>query len=277
LRKLARLAKALNAEMQIGDGELRLRKALVGFTEEDISYLLIGRTYVMPEVEAVIEEFYRRQLTVPEIATVIGNSETLQKLRTIQRKYIEELFSGAYDKIYANYRMRIGIVHRNIGIEPKYYVYAVKLLQKILLDTVRARISDEELAAGVAGAIEKLFHLDTALVFDGYLQDTVSELKATTKKAVAYAARLEEKVAEVEVLSRIDPLTGLLNRRAFLEELRKELNRAMRNGLPVSLLYLDVDEFKSINDNYGHAKGDEILTTIAQALKEDLLETDFAG
>jgi diguanylate cyclase (GGDEF)-like protein len=133
------------------------------------------------------------------------------------------------------------------------------------------------LAAGVAGAIEKLFHLDTALVFDGYLQDTVSELKATTKKAVAYAARLEEKVAEVEVLSRIDSLTGLLNRRAFHEELRKELNRAMRNGLPLSLLYLDVDEFKSINDNYGHAKGDEILITIAQALKEDLRETDFAG
>jgi hypothetical protein len=101
LRKLARLARALDADMKIGEGELRLRKALVGFTEEDISYLLIGRTYVMPEVESVIEEFYRKQLTVPEIASAIGTSETLEKLRTIQRKYIDELFSGTYDKLYA--------------------------------------------------------------------------------------------------------------------------------------------------------------------------------
>ena len=63
-----------------------------------------------------------------------------------------------------------------------------------------------------------------------------------------------------------DPLTGLKNRRAFDNRLQTELAVVKRRGTPLSLLMLDVDHFKQINDSFGHDAGDTVLVTIAQAL-----------
>jgi diguanylate cyclase (GGDEF)-like protein len=69
-----------------------------------------------------------------------------------------------------------------------------------------------------------------------------------------------------ETLALEDSLTGLLNHRAFLERLTGELNRAQREGYPVSLVALDIDYFKEINDELGHAAGDQTLREVAQLL-----------
>ncbi len=74
-----------------------------------------------------------------------------------------------------------------------------------------------------------------------------------------------------------DPLTGLLNHRAFQERLAEELNRAGRAGHPVSVVALDLDDFKSINDAHGHAAGDEALRTVAAALRDELRAGDLCG
>jgi diguanylate cyclase (GGDEF)-like protein len=66
-------------------------------------------------------------------------------------------------------------------------------------------------------------------------------------------------LAEMEGLSRTDALTGVWNRRAFEETLRRELVRASRHQLPLSLIMVDIDRFKRINDTYGHRVGDEVL------------------
>ncbi len=71
----------------------------------------------------------------------------------------------------------------------------------------------------------------------------------------------------LEKLSYIDPLTKVGNRRYFDEEMNKEWRRAIRNGSSLSLLFIDVDHFKSYNDTYGHSAGDTCLTSIAQTLK----------
>lgn len=67
-------------------------------------------------------------------------------------------------------------------------------------------------------------------------------------------------------LSRIDPLTGLANRRQFDESLRREWDRAARTGAGMALLMIDVDHFKMLNDEFGHPVGDERLRAIAKAL-----------
>jgi diguanylate cyclase (GGDEF)-like protein/PAS domain S-box-containing protein len=72
---------------------------------------------------------------------------------------------------------------------------------------------------------------------------------------------------ELERLARTDPLTGLGNRRAFDEQLDKEVARAARSGEPLSLLLADVDHFKRYNDRYGHQLGDACLAKVARALE----------
>ncbi|MDH3296733.1 MAG: GGDEF domain-containing protein [Gemmatimonadota bacterium] len=79
------------------------------------------------------------------------------------------------------------------------------------------------------------------------------------------------------VLSANDPLTGLLNRRAFMERWESEQARARRYGRPISIAVIDVDYFKQFNDRYGHAGGDSALVAVAAALRGRVRETDFVG
>lgn len=88
---------------------------------------------------------------------------------------------------------------------------------------------------------------------------------------------LHEQQGELERLARTDGLTGLLNRRRFFEELDRELAWARRSGHPASLLELDLDLFKQINDTHGHDAGDAVLRSVSRLLARDLREVDVLG
>ena len=87
--------------------------------------------------------------------------------------------------------------------------------------------------------------------------------------------RLEESVKQLEESATMDSLTCLWNRRAFSGRLHDEVARHARYGTPVSLLMLDLDGFKTVNDSYGHVAGDEVLVIVAGLLRETLRVTDL--
>jgi diguanylate cyclase (GGDEF)-like protein len=87
---------------------------------------------------------------------------------------------------------------------------------------------------------------------------------------------MRDKMGEFAQLSVTDPLTGLLNRRYIEERLSEELNRSERSGEPLSFLMLDVDEFKTYNDRFGHPAGDEALRMVGAILRQNLRGADVA-
>jgi diguanylate cyclase (GGDEF)-like protein len=90
-------------------------------------------------------------------------------------------------------------------------------------------------------------------------------------------ARLKARLAEIEGLADRDGLVPLLNRRAFIRELRRASTFARRYGSPASLVFFDLDGFKSVNDRYGHAAGDAALQEVAQRLLDNVRESDVVG
>lgn len=89
--------------------------------------------------------------------------------------------------------------------------------------------------------------------------------------------RITSLVEEAQRAATTDPLTGLMNRRAFLSALELERARSVRHAYALSLLLLDVDHFKSVNDKRGHATGDTVLSSLARLLQHQARKVDIVG
>jgi len=87
-------------------------------------------------------------------------------------------------------------------------------------------------------------------------------------------AELSDKAARLEHLANHDPLTALPNRKLFFDRLKQSLSRAEREGKMLAVLYIDLDQFKQINDSFGHAIGDEVLQEIAARLEKEIRDED---
>jgi diguanylate cyclase (GGDEF)-like protein len=273
--------QSLADQMHLHEVEIARRKELFGLTQEDGGHLSVARSAILEDIEAIVDEFYERQTSIPEVAVVIGDRETLERLHAAQRTYVGELFSGCYDRDYVNSRLRVGLVHKRIGVEPKYFFAAVKVLRDILRRALSDRLAESPRLPATLDALDKVLCFDAELIFETYMQTVLSELEATRDQMIQYARGLEEKVAqrtrELAELSRTDALTGLLNRRAFLDDLHRELARAKRNAAALTLVCFDVDGFKLVNDAHGHQKGDALLNVIGTEVLALTREVDIAS
>lgn len=104
-------------------------------------------------------------------------------------------------------------------------------------------------------------------------QGTLTEILSVGNDITALK-RAEEKLRE---LATTDPLTGLFNRRQFLEVGEHETERAIRYGIPLAVMMVDLDYFKSINDRYGHDVGDKVLEAHAHVMRNALRKVDIVG
>jgi two-component system cell cycle response regulator len=100
-------------------------------------------------------------------------------------------------------------------------------------------------------------------------------LVALVAREIGGPLRIAALMEESQRLATEDPLTGLLNRRAFLAHMEVEVARCQRYSLPLSLLLIDIDHFKSINDTHGHAAGDQALSAVGAALKREMRVPDL--
>lgn len=271
--------QSLLEQMRITDFEVDYRKSLLGFGQEDVRRLCSVRPAIEARLDELVDRFYRAQTQEPEIALLIGDAGTLARLRAAQRTYILGLFSGTYDLEYVNNRLRIGLVHKRIGVEPKLYLSAVHTLKDLLITVIVESQPDREACNQCIASLHKLLYFDVTLVFETYIRSMVSEIETARKKSDEYARSMEEKVKErtrqLEELSRTDPLTGLQNQRHLRDSLIHMLRSAQRRQEPVTVAFIDLNDFKAINDTYGHQHGDDALRAVAEVLRSNCRHEDI--
>ena len=145
-----------------------------------------------------------------------------------------------------------------------------------------------EIRSGKA-PIEELSRVEGPLArFAQQVQEILRELRTQKAKMAEMDLEIRQRIANrTEALERKigslhnqatrDVLTGLLNRRTLNEHLAKAMERCDENGLPISVLMIDVDNFKPLNDTLGHAAGDELLRSIGQLLRSTRARDGHAG
>jgi diguanylate cyclase (GGDEF)-like protein len=113
-------------------------------------------------------------------------------------------------------------------------------------------------------------------VYAVYQQHQIIRLRNQIAEQIHALAKVETLTTEVYKLAALDQLTGVYNRRSGEQRLAEEMSRAMRHGRPLTLLLLDVDELKQINDRLGHPAGDQLLKQFADRLQRAIRGSDLA-
>jgi diguanylate cyclase (GGDEF)-like protein len=142
-------------------------------------------------------------------------------------------------------------------------------------------------AGARAGLFLALFASGDWLLMDWFMQTTNREVRillvnefvrlAVLVVVALLVASLRALLKREADLARMDPLTGLPNRRLFCEEGRMAIGRAKRHACPLTVLFMDVDNFKQVNDSLGHRAGDELLRAVADTLAQSTRASDIVG
>lgn len=271
---MQQILQTLLEQMRITDSAVRQRKELLSFTNEDAEILAKFSPVVTENIDSIVSEFYRIQTDIDEIALLIGDADTLMRLQKAQRTYLLDLFSGSYDLDYVNNRLRIGLVHKRIGVDPRLYLSATFVLKNLLVKLIKERAVNRVEAESILLALDKLFFFDITLVVETYVRSLVTEIETAKEKSDNYVSDLEVRTRQLEELSRVDPLTGLLNRRSLIPAIRREIALAQRHSEQISLVYFDINDFKAINDTNGHGHGDEVLSMIGTIVQSVIRNSD---
>ena len=167
------------------------------------------------------------------------------------------------------HRRKRGLSFWAVGILTALYEESGELrgFVKILRDMTAHKTAEDALQRSQAALVQTNEQLQQRI---GCIHEQAEELQRQK-------ADLQETNARLETLATTDGLTGLKNHRAFQERLREEMERAVRYRLPLSLLLLDVDYFKSYNDTFGHLAGDVVLQQVAEVLQATARTTDLAA
>jgi diguanylate cyclase (GGDEF)-like protein/PAS domain S-box-containing protein len=150
-------------------------------------------------------------------------------------------------------------------------------------------VTGTPLLLAVEGGIDRSFAVNGSPVLDGWGRakgviatfDDVTELERKSNELADALVELEKTQDEIQlqndelqVLATRDPLTGVANRRSFLEGIERDFVLAKREGRELSCIMVDIDHFKRVNDNHGHAVGDEVIRRVSEALTGTVRSTD---
>ncbi len=184
------------------------------------------------------------------------------------REALDKCYSKKYDLVLLDVMMPI-----MSGYEVCRELRSVYNLTELPIILLTARNQSEDFAMGLASGANDFLSkpFDKSELF-ARIQNLL-ELNSATKDVIAKEIQLKE----ARYLANTDELTGLRNRRSFFNSAYPEWESSLIKSEPVCLLMLDIDEFKSLNDNYGHEIGDLFLKKVAEVLHFSAREKDIVG
>ena len=231
------------------------------------------------DIAILVDEKYKKQLTRASkemflgdnfIANIDAKEELLEYIRSKGVKHFIDLKSTFADK--SKHRL-FTTYHLNAidGTPMAYFIMSNNLNESSLESVIRTR---DRLTLFFGAVFIFLIILIYYLYFKRYRRFIQNINKELELKVEEKTDELTQRSQEFDYLAHHDTLTSLPNRLLFNDRLKQSLRHAKRDNGSVSILFLDLDRFKEVNDTFGHDVGDILLKTVAKRLKESVREVD---
>lgn len=256
---------------EVDELEITRKLSMFCLTSEDARRLSAVKPAISRHLDEIINSFYSHVSGFPELVQFIPDLNTLRGLRIAMKNYVDRFGDGFETPEYFGRQRRVGMVHEKVGIRPGWYMSAFNYLGMTIKAVVTRDFNGApaELAE-ILESIQKVCQLDATLAIEAYHVSAMERIEGLM-------TQLERDQDEIRRIAQTDPLTGLLNRRYFLEKLEAEFHRCKSFGRPLCVMLLDLDNFKSINDRFGHPVGDAVLRDTGEVLRDNVRGTDWCG
>jgi two-component system, cell cycle response regulator len=213
----------------------------------------------------------------------LGTSESFDRLSDLLSQFVSQVTTYRWIAVLRREPLRLA-VHTNAASRDQA-VKEARAALNLAESTPVVVIEDDDAVSDPEGPppMQEAVHFGEHTIGTFALAPRVPEHKsdralvATVARELGGALRMATLVEESRSLATTDALTGLLNRRAFLESTGREVARAKRYNDKLSVVLLDVDHFKQINDKRGHAAGDVVLSTVGKLLNSALRTCDIVA
>ncbi|MEZ5824196.1 MAG: GGDEF domain-containing protein [Geminicoccaceae bacterium] len=232
--------------------ELERRKVELGLTVGDCELLRSTGEIIAPFFAAIVESFVDHRLKLAHRNRTEFDVRRIDRVCEIVCEHLDEIFRARFAIEYVRSRERFATAHFSLGIAPEMRVVGIYHLQALLIDRICQLLAGEhERAVAVQRALHKAMMLD--------IQFTV-----------------DRQMRELEAASRTDPLTDLGNMRMLSDSLEREISRSRRYRRPMTVVFIDLNGFKAVNDTSGHKAGDNVLRLLGAKIRQNTRLTDVA-
>ena len=223
------------------------------------------------QVNTIISDFYDHLNQYPELNDFLSAPGLVAHLKHVQRKHLLDLGLRMSWPHYSENLVTIGSTHEKIGLKQEWYLGAHTKLFELMAHTLfRDGFLKDEESLETLLTLNRLFALDATVAIESYYQSTKRRLEALLQE-------LSKAQRNLEASARIDEMTSVNNRHHLFELLESEIARSHRFEHPFSLLFLDIDRFKKINDEFGHIFGDSVIRSTAQITRELIRPANIVG
>lgn len=242
----------------------------------DVEILILGSNG-MPLFPATFEGSNINDQVAEEAYTSAQGRDSIVRFNVDGKTYL-----GLYKEFYidTNYfipLLFVGILNNALQIITIVNITLIFLLVVIgLIEILLSARLSSNISKPIAAVANAAMSISKGEFTTVAIDESSLEIYELTTSINEMSNNLQAQLQQIQDLSMRDPLTGLYNKRVMREMLDREIERVNRNNLDLSILMIDVDHFKTINDRYGHVAGDLVLKRIAEILYGGIRKSDIA-
>ncbi|WP_260838903.1 protoglobin family protein [Heyndrickxia oleronia] len=168
--------------LDLSDQELMKQMEMIHFTKEDIRAIASIKTFVDQNIDKIVDDFYKALGEQPNLFEIINQYSSIERLSQTLRRHICEMFEGKINQEFVEKRIKIAIIHLQIGLEPKWYLGAFQNLFFSLMEIVEENIESKAEVIEIIKSISKLLNFEQQIVLEKHMKKSFVDFGKSMKK-----------------------------------------------------------------------------------------------